>query len=391
MGSGLKATLALADGRVFAGSSFGAEGRTAGEVVFNTSMTGYQEILTDPSYDGQIVTMTCPEIGNVGVNIEDSESFKPWVKGFVVREYWDRPSNWRSTEKLGDYMRRHAIVGIEGLDTRALVRHIRDHGAQQAVLASGDVDTGALVAEAQARPSLEGQDLAGGVSATAPYRWTSGPWRLAGGFESVSDEGPLVVAFDFGIKANILRSLRELGCQVAVVPATTTAAEVLELGPDGLFLSNGPGDPEAVSGAIENVGRLASELPTFGICLGHQILSLALGARTFKLKFGHHGGNHPVIDVDSGVVEITAQNHGFAVDAGSLPGDLRVTRLNLNDRTVEGVEHTGRPVFSVQYHPEASPGPHDAHPLFKRFVSSMDGARRGARALELPVRDIEEL
>jgi len=391
MGSGLKATLALADGRVFAGSSFGAEGRTAGEVVFNTSMTGYQEILTDPSYDGQIVTMTCPEIGNVGVNIEDSESFKPWVKGFVVREYWDRPSNWRSTEKLGDYMRRHAIVGIEGLDTRALVRHIRDHGAQQAVLASGDVDTGALVAEAQARPSLEGQDLAGGVSATAPYRWTSGPWRLAGGFESVSDEGPLVVAFDFGIKANILRSLRELGCQVAVVPATTTAAEVLELGPDGLFLSNGPGDPEAVSGAIENVGRLASELPTFGICLGHQILSLALGARTFKLKFGHHGGNHPVIDVDSGVVEITAQNHGFAVDAGSLPGDLRVTRLNLNDRTVEGVEHTDRPVFSVQYHPEASPGPHDAHPLFKRFVSSMDGARRGARALELPVRDIEEL
>ena len=204
MGSGLKATLALADGRVFAGSSFGAEGRTAGEIVFNTSMTGYQEILTDPSYDGQIVTMTCPEIGNVGVNIEDSESFKPWVKGFVVREYWDRPSNWRSTEKLGDYMRRHAIVGIEGLDTRALVRHIRDHGAQQAVLASGDVDTGALVAEAQARPSLEGQDLAGGVSATAPYRWTSGPWRLAGGFESVSDEGPLVVAFDFGIKANIL-------------------------------------------------------------------------------------------------------------------------------------------------------------------------------------------
>ncbi len=391
MAGRLRATLALADGRVFVGHSFGAAGKAAGEVVFNTSMTGYQEILTDPSYDGQIVTMTYPEIGNVGVNVEDSESFRPWVKGFVVREYWENQSNWRATESLGSYMERHGIVGIEGIDTRALVRHIRDRGAQQAVVASGDGDPAALVAEAAARPGLEGQDLANRVSSSEPYRWTAGPWCLGGRGATPSADGPLVVAFDLGIKANILRSLRELGCQVVVVPAAIEAAEVRELAPDGIFLSNGPGDPEAVSGAIETVGRLAADYPTFGICLGHQILSLALGGRTFKLKFGHHGGNHPVIDVDTGVVEITAQNHGFAVDAASLPAELRVTRLNLNDGTVEGVEHRRLPVFSVQYHPEASPGPHDAHPLFRRFVACMDGKGSGARALELPVRDIEEL
>jgi carbamoyl-phosphate synthase small subunit len=365
------ATLALADGTVFRGEAFGAEGKVAGEVVFNTSMTGYQEILTDPSYEGQLVTMTYPEIGNVGVNAEDVESFKPYVQGFIVKEYWDMPSNWRAEMSLGAYMHEHGLVGIQGIDTRSLVRRIRDHGAQQAVLATGDVDAAALVAEAAARPGLEGGDLANVVTTDNRYSWSRGLWRLGEGFSSPGGEGPLVVAFDFGIKVNILRNLADMGCRVVVAPSGTTAADVRALRPDGLFLSNGPGDPEAVDGAIPVVAELAKEYPTFGICLGHQILALALGAKTYKMKFGHHGGNQPVIDVDTGVVEITSQNHGFAVDAETLPENVRVTRLNLNDQTVEGLEHAEAPVFSVQYHPEASPGPHDANPLFEKFFNSM--------------------
>ncbi len=367
----LRATLALADGTIFVGEAFGAEGKVAGEVVFNTSMSGYQEILTDPSYEGQLVTMTYPEIGNVGVNAEDVESFKPYVQGFIVKEYWDSPSNWRSQMSLGAYMREHGLVGIQGIDTRALVRRIRDNGAQQAVLATGDVDTDALVAEAAARPSLEGGDLASVVTTQESYRWSSGLWRLGEGFATPTTDGPLVVAFDFGIKLNILRNLADMGCRVVVAPSGTSAADVRTLAPDGLFLSNGPGDPDAVEGAIPVVAELAKEFPTFGICLGHQILALALGAKTYKMKFGHHGANQPVIDVDTGVVEITSQNHGFAVDAETLPEKVRVTRLNLNDQTVEGLEHTEAPVFSVQYHPEASPGPHDANPLFKKFFNLM--------------------
>ncbi len=333
-GSRTKAVLALADGRVFRGHGFGAVGKIGGEVVFNTSMSGYQEILTDPSYDGQIVVMTYPEIGNVGVNAEDVESFAPFVKGFVVKEYWDRYSNWRAERSLADYMREHGLVGIEGIDTRALVRHIRDRGAQQAVLACGDVDEAALVAEAAARPSLEGQNLAAGVSCSQDYRWTGGEWDLQQGYAPVAAAGPLIVALDFGLKLNIARCFAGLDCRVAVLGAGSSAEQVRALQPDGLFLSNGPGDPDAVSGAVEVVAELVAELPTFGICLGHQILALALGARTYKMKFGHHGGNQPVIDLDSGVVEITSQNHGFAVDADSLPPELRVTHVNLNYRSV---------------------------------------------------------
>lgn len=385
----MKATLALADGRIFRGRGFGAEGKVGGEVVFNTSLSGYQEILTDPSYDGQIVVMTYPEIGNVGVNREDVEAHRPYLRGFVVKEYWDKPSNWRSESSLGDYMKQHGIVGIEWIDTRALVRHIRDHGAQQAVLATGEVDEAALVKEAAARASLVGQDLATGVSTKSSYRWTGATWDLEKGYvEGVvkrpeivgpggglvarpDDVGPLVAAFDYGLKFNISRNLIAHGCRVVVVPADTTAQQVRDLGVDGLFLSNGPGDPDAVRGAIDVVGELAKEMPTFGICLGHQILALALGAKTYKMKFGHHGGNQPVLEVDTGRVSITAQNHGFAVDPDSLPADLRITHINLNDRTVEGFAHRELPVFSVQYHPEASPGPHDAEELFERFVDSM--------------------
>jgi carbamoyl-phosphate synthase small subunit len=387
----VKATLVLADGTTFRGSAFGAEGKVGGEVVFNTAMTGYQEILTDPSYEGQIVAMTYPEIGTVGVNAEDAESYRPYVKGFVVKEYWDAPSNWRAQHSLARYMSAHGIVGIQDIDTRALVRHLRDAGSQQAVLATGEVNEGALAREAAARPSLEGQDLASVVSCDAPYRWTTSLWSLESGYrDEPATAGPLVVAFDFGIKLNILRHLVGLGCRLVVVPASVSAADVRRLRPDGLFLSNGPGDPDAVAGAISVIAQLMHEYPTFGICLGHQILGLAVGGRTYKLKFGHHGGNHPVMDVDSGVVEITSQNHGFAVDADSLPADCRVTRINLNDRTVEGFEHKAKPIFSVQYHPEASPGPHDAHPLFQRFLSSMKTRAPAEAGADLPLRRLGE-
>jgi carbamoyl-phosphate synthase small subunit len=373
------AFLALADGTVFRGRAFGATAEAAGELVFNTSMTGYQEILTDPSYEGQLVAMTYPEIGNVGVNREDVESRRPYVRGFIVREYREAPSSWRAEESLGDYLARHQIPGIDGIDTRALVRHLRDHGSQEAVVSSVDLDPKRLVAKAKASPGLVGRDLVREVTCEAPYDWTQGPWALGRGYSTAEDisgragRAPYrVVAYDYGIKYNILRNLVGVGCQVRVVPATTPARDVLALGPDGVFLSNGPGDPDAVAGAREQVAELLGKVPVFGICLGHQILGLALGGRTFKLKFGHHGGNQPVKDLTTGKVEITAQNHGFAVDDDALRGRAEVTHLNLNDKTVEGLVVKGQPTFSVQYHPEASPGPHDARYLFRRFVELME-------------------
>ncbi|MFQ5479202.1 MAG: glutamine-hydrolyzing carbamoyl-phosphate synthase small subunit [Candidatus Binatia bacterium] len=386
----MTATLALADGRIFRGRAFGAEGRVGAEVVFNTSMSGYLEILTDPSYDGQIVVMTCPEIGNVGVNVEDLEGFEPRVRGLVVKEYWRRPSNWRSTSSLGEFMESHGIIGIEAVDTRALVRHIRDLGAQQAILATGDCDEEELVREAAATPGLEGQDLASDVTTAQAYRWETGEWVLGRGHETRRCDGPLLAVFDFGVKLNILRNFVNLGCRLAVIPSGSDAEYVRTLGPDGLFLSNGPGDPDAVTGAIEVVGQLLGDYPTFGICLGHQILALALGGRTFKMKFGHHGGNQPVMDLETGVVEITSQNHGFSVDPDSLPAELRVSHLNLNDQTVEGLAHRELPIFSVQYHPEASPGPHDANPLFRKFVAGLKAGRGSPGAAGLPLRAVSE-
>ena len=382
----MKAILALADGRIFEGIGFGAEGEAVGEVVFNTSMTGYQEILTDPSYEGQIVAMTYPEIGNVGVNPEDVESRRPFVRGFIVKNYTPQPSNWRSAQALHEYMKANRIVGIEGIDTRALVRHLRDQGAQQATISTVSDNADQLVAKAKASPGLVGVDLVREVSCAEPYDWNEGRWQLNGGYRrrqpaalagtrTTEDRGdaPMfsVVAYDFGIKYNILRNLVEAGCRLRVVPAATPAEDVLALNPDGIFLSNGPGDPDAVPYAKENVRKLIGKKPIFGICLGHQIMGLALGGKTYKLKFGHHGGNQPVMDLTTRKVEITAQNHGFAVDADSLKGAVEVTHLNLNDNTVEGLAHRELPIFSVQYHPESSPGPHDADYLFKRFIKLM--------------------
>jgi carbamoyl-phosphate synthase small subunit len=388
----MKAILALADGRIFDGTGFGAEGEVVGEVVFNTSMTGYQEILTDPSYEGQLVAMTYPEIGNVGINPEDVESRQPFVRGFIVKNYTARPSNWRAAQPLHDYMRAHGIVGIEGIDTRSLVRHLRDHGAQEGVISTASADGRALVARAQASPGIVGKDLVREVTCAEAYDWDQGMWRLEGGYRTRAparaagkrkgkgtfrSPGFFVVAYDYGIKLNILRNLAEAGCRVRVVPAMTPAEEVLAMNPDGIFLSNGPGDPDAVPYAKDNVRKLVGKKPVFGICLGHQIMGLALGGKTYKLKFGHHGGNQPVMDLTTGKVEITAQNHGFAVDADSLKGAAEVTHLNLNDHTVEGLAHRELPIFSVQYHPESSPGPHDADYLFKRFTELM-AQHRGA-------------
>jgi carbamoyl-phosphate synthase small subunit len=389
----MKAILALTDGTYYIGRGFGAEGEAVGEVVFNTSMTGYQEILTDPSYEGQLVAMTYPEIGNVGVNPEDVESQKPFVKGFIVKEYCAKPSNWRATRTLGDYMREHGIVGIEGIDTRALVRRLRDQGSQEAIISTRSDSPEELIAKAKASPGLVGRDLVKEVSCREAYDWSEGRWELGAGYRkreeskqpqksrkpknpSLDRPGFFVVAYDFGIKRNILRGLAESGCRVKVVPAATTAEEILALNPDGIFLSNGPGDPDAVPYAKENVQKLLGKKPIFGICLGHQILGLALGGKTYKLKFGHHGGNQPVMDLTTKKVEITAQNHGFAVDADSLKGAAVVTHVNLNDNTVEGLAHKEMPIFSVQYHPESSPGPHDASYLFKRFVDMMEKQSR---------------
>jgi len=384
----MKAILALADGKSYEGIAFGAEGEAIGEVVFNTSMTGYQEILTDPSYEGQLVAMTCPEIGNVGVNLEDVESGRPFMKGFIVKNYTPLPSNWRATRPLHDYMKEHGIVGIQGIDTRALVRHLRDHGSQEGIISTLSDNPVDLIAKAKASPGLVGIDLVRNVTCAAPYDWDEGMWQLAEGYKrrAAPTEGTKkrkskpgsfiapafsVVAYDYGIKYNILRNLAESGCRVRVVPAATPAEDVLALNPDGIFLSNGPGDPDAVPYAKENVEKLIGKKPIFGICLGHQIMGLALGGRTYKLKFGHHGGNQPVMDLTTRKVEITAQNHGFAVDADSLKGAAELTHVNLNDNTVEGLAHRELPIFSVQYHPESSPGPHDANYLFKRFTDLM--------------------
>ena len=386
----MNAILTLADGRVFRGTAFGAEGEAVGEVVFNTSMTGYQEILTDPSYEGQLVAMTYPEIGNVGVNPEDVESRKPFVRGFIVKNYTAQPSNWRAAQPLHEYMRVHGIVGIQGIDTRSLVRYLRDHGAQEGVISTLSDKADELVAKAQASPGVVGRDLVQNVTCAAPYDWDEGLWQLGVGYNrepakassrarkktGVDKRRFFVVAYDYGIKFNILRNLAEARCQVRVVPAATSAEDVLALNPDGIFLSNGPGDPDAVPYAKENVRKLIGKKPVFGICLGHQIMGLALGGRTYKLKFGHHGGNQPVMDLTTGKVEITSQNHGFAVDADSLKGSAEVTHMNLNDNTVEGLAHRDLPIFSVQYHPESSPGPHDASYLFRRFTDMMAKHRK---------------
>ena len=375
----MKAILALEDGTWFQGVSAGAPGETSGEVVFNTSMTGYQEVLTDPWYAGQIVTMTAPQIGNYGVAGADAESEKPQVAGFVMRDPSPISSNWRAQGTLRDYLTRHNIVAIGDVDTRALTRKLRSVGVMRGIIGTGAVDADDLVKRARAIRQMEGSDLVKDVTCARPYDFES---SLA---DAVTDAAfgvpplrrakrPLrVAAYDYGIKLNILRRLAAHGCTVRVFPASTPAAELMAWEPDGIFLSNGPGDPAAVTYAIDNVKELArQEVPIFGICLGHQLMGLALGASTYKLKFGHRGGNHPVKQLDSGAIEITSQNHGFAVDPDSLPANVKVTHLNLYDGTVEGLRHTGQPMFSVQYHPEASPGPHDADYLFQEFLDEME-------------------
>ncbi len=377
----MKAILALADGKYFVGKALGAVGEVTGEIVFNTSMTGYQEILTDPSYHGEIVTMTYPQIGNYGVNPEDFESSQPSLSGFVVKEACPFPSNFRAEMSLDAYLKQNNIVSIEGVDTRALVRHIRTVGAQTGIISSTDTDPESVIEKARKAPSIVGRDLVKEVTCNKPYQPTEGVWGLADGY---SDCGKIqsaykVVAYDFGIKRNILRNFASLGCDVTVVPATTSAEEVLQMNPDGVFLSNGPGDPEPLHYAQENIRGLIGKVPLFGICLGHQLLSIATGGKTYKLKFGHRGGNQPVLDFKRQQVEITSQNHGFAVDQSSLGADIKVTHINLNDNTVEGIQLQSSPAFSVQYHPEASPGPHDAHYLFERFIDLMKEHKKGGK------------
>lgn len=369
------AKLALEDGTVYTGQSFGAVGEVDGEVVFNTSMTGYQEILTDPSYRGQIVTMTYPEIGNYGVNPEDVESLKPHLAGFIVRENSRIASNFRSQGGLHDFLARHHVVGLAGIDTRALVRRIRTRGAMKGVLSTSDMNDASLVAKAKASPGLVGRDLVREVLPDQPREWHEGLSRWHHTTDEPGGEMPTpelhVVALDYGMKWNIARHLNDAGCRVTILPGTATAEEVLSHNPDGVFLSNGPGDPEPLDYAINTIRGVLGKKPVFGICLGHQLLSLASGARTFKLKFGHRGANQPVLNMESGQVEITAQNHGFAVEEDTLPDHLEITHRNLNDNTIAGVRHRRHPAFSVQYHPEASSGPHDSQYLFANFRELM--------------------
>lgn len=392
---GQPAKLALEDGTVFAGTSIGAEGEVDGEVCFNTSMTGYQEILTDPSYRGQIVTMTYPQIGNYGVNAEDVESQRPQLAGFIVREHSRTQSNFRAEQSLSEYLRQWGVVAIESIDTRALVRRLRSRGALKGVLSTVDLDDASLVAKAQASPGLVGRDLVREVLPAQQFEWQEplSDWTILKGREGscaeqvASDVGsrssildprssaqPHVVALDFGMKWNIPRHLVDMGCRVTILPGTASAEDVLAHDPDGVFLSNGPGDPEPLEYAIKTIRGVLGKKPVFGICLGHQLLGLACGAKTFKLKFGHRGGNHPVQNIDTGAVEITSQNHGFAVAEDSLPPFLRVTHRSLNDGTIEGLAHRDLPAYSVQYHPEASAGPHDSHYLFRQFLQAMNAA-----------------
>ncbi len=369
-----KAVLVLADGTIFAGESFGASGETMGEVVFNTSMSGYQEILTDPSYKWQLVTMTYPLIGNYGVNKEDFESRRPQTAGFIIKECSQISSNWRAEQHLEEFLKENNIVGLQGVDTRALTKHIRDTGAQVGIISTEIDDVKSLAAKAHASPGLIGRDLVREVTCQQRYECYEGNWRLGRGYRQVARDKLKwrVAAYDFGIKRNILRQLTSLGCAVTVFPAATPAEELLRFNPDGIFLSNGPGDPAALPYAIANIRKLIGKKPIFGICLGHQLLGLALGYKVFKLKFGHHGGNHPVMNLKTKCIEITAQNHGFGLVAESLvASEVTVTHINLNDGTVEGIEHNTLPCFSVQYHPEASPGPHDSSYLFEKFVKMM--------------------